>query len=96
MAGTQTLVAAASSGHNLYEECSVIPTESPPPTYDELLGALTVPQAEDTSGRSSFVLREAIRTGKLPAYKVGGRWRILHVDLDAYLKALVTPSRGTR
>ena len=66
------------------------------PTYEDLLNALTVPQAEDMSERSSFVLRDDIRTGRLPAYKVGGRWRILHADLDAYLKALVTPSRGTR
>ncbi|TFB53644.1 helix-turn-helix domain-containing protein [Cryobacterium tagatosivorans] len=74
----------------------MIPSDASTPTYDDLRCALTVPQAEDTSGRSSFVLRDDIRTGRLPAYKVGGRWRILPTDLDAYLEALVAPSRGTR
>lgn len=74
----------------------MISSDAPTPNYDALRNALTVLQAEDTSGRSSFVLRNDIRTGRLPAYKVGGRWRILHADLDAYLKALVTPSRGIR
>ena len=64
------------------------------PTYDQLLDGLTVPQAADISRRPSFVLRDDIRTGKLSAYKVGGRWRILRADLDTYLNALVTPSRG--
>ena len=66
------------------------------PTYDQLLDGLTVPQAADISRRPSFVLRDDIRTGKLSAYKVGGRWRILRADLDAYLNALVTPSRGIK
>ena len=66
------------------------------PTYDDLKFALTVPQAEDKSRRSTFVLRADIRNGKLRAYKVGGQWRILDADLDTYLKALVMPSRGTR
>ena len=69
-------------------------TNSPIPSYVDLHCALTVPQAERTSRRSSFVLRDDIRNGKLPAYKVGGRWRILPADLDAYLEALVIPSRG--
>lgn len=64
-------------------------------TYEALRDALTVPQAQDISGRSSFLLREDIRTGKLPAYKVGGRWRIVPADFRRYLEALVTPSRGT-
>ena len=71
------------------------PSDSPTPTYDELCNGLTVPQAERTSRRSGFVLRDDIHTGKLTAYKVGGRWRILPADLDTYLRALVTPSRGT-
>lgn len=74
----------------------MIPNDAPIPTYSQLLDGLTVPQAEDISRRPSFVLRDDIRTGKLPAYKVGGRWRILQADLDAYLNALVAPSRGTR
>lgn len=71
-------------------------TYSLTPSYDDLLGALTVPQTEVMSGRSGHLIRDDIRTGRLPAYKVGGRWRILHADLTAYLEALVIPSRGAR
>lgn len=71
-------------------------TGTPTPSYEDLLDALTVSQAKDISGRSSFVLREDIRTGRLQAYKVGGRWKIVRADLAEYLEGLVAPSRRIR
>lgn len=71
-------------------------TNSPIPTHATLLSAYTVVQAEEITGRSSFVLRADIRSGKLTAYKYGGLWRILPNDLEAYSASLVTPSRSVR
>lgn len=74
----------------------MISASTPIPTYEGLRDALTVSQAEDISGRSSFLLREDIRTGKLTAYKVGGRWKIVPADLSTYLETLVAPSPSAR
>jgi len=66
-------------------------TDSTTPTHETLLSAFTVAQAEDITGRSGFVLRADIRSGKLAAL-----WRILPEDLEAYRSKLVTPSRSAR
>lgn len=71
-------------------------TDSTTPTHETLLSAFTVAQAEDITGRSGFVLRADIRSGKLAAYKFAGLWRILPEDLEAYRSKLVTPSRSAR
>ena len=70
-------------------------TDSSAPSYHELLAGLTVAQAATISRRSGFLIRDDIRKGRLTAYKVGGRWRVLRSDLTQYLEALVSPARNT-
>ncbi|XVX21477.1 helix-turn-helix domain-containing protein [Actinomycetota bacterium] len=66
------------------------------PTIDDLRDALTVAEVSERTLRSQHLIRDDIYTGKLQAYRLGGRWRILPEDLERFLATLVTPSRGTR
>lgn len=66
------------------------------PTVDELRDALSVAEVAERTGRSTHATRDDIYSGRLPAYRVGGRWRVLPEDLDTFVDRLITPSRGAR
>jgi excisionase family DNA binding protein len=48
-------------------------------TLDEVAGALRT---------TVFVVRSAIKAGRLKAYKIGREYRVTQEGLDAYLKAV--------
>lgn len=66
------------------------------PTIDDLRDALSVAEVARLTGRSTHAVRDDIYSGRLPAYRVGGRWRVLPDDLDTFIATLITPSRGAR
>ena len=54
-------------------------------------GTVTVQEAAEYLERSSEAVRRAIRSGRLPAARIGRRWRIRRTDLDAMFEAVVDP-----
>jgi excisionase family DNA binding protein len=48
---------------------------------------LTVPQAAEKLQMSLDVVREYLRTGKLPGRKVGKAWRVVESDLENWISA---------
>lgn len=56
---------------------------------------LTPVQIAKEQGVTPVTVRSWIRSGKLPAYRVGGRIFVKRVDLDAFLKQPVYPPKPT-
>jgi len=63
---------------------------APAPTLSDIAHKLmlTLPEAAALSNLSRNHLRQAIKTGRLKAQKIGRGWRIKRADLDAYVSAL--------
>lgn len=66
------------------------------PSIDDLRDALSVAEVAERTGRSDHAVRDDVYNGRLPAYKVAGRWKVLPEDLDTFIDTLITPSRGAR
>jgi len=47
---------------------------------------LTVKEVAEYLNVHELTVRRHLESGKLKGYKVGNRWRIKRVDLEAYLK----------
>jgi excisionase family DNA binding protein len=71
------------------------PAPEPEPTDPEprMLG---IPDAAKTLGIGRTFIRKLIRTGALPAVKIGSRTLIRQVDIDAYVKSLAPIYRDTK
>ena len=56
------------------------------PAYHKLL--LTLAEAQELTGLSRAILREAIKQGSLKAKIIGKTWRIKYTDLERYIEKL--------
>ena len=56
------------------------------PAYQKLL--LTLSEAQELTGLSRTILRDAISQGKLKAHIIGRSWRIKYTDLERYVEKL--------
>lgn len=56
------------------------------PAYHKLL--LTIAEAQELTGLSRAILREAISQGTLKAQVIGKSWRIKYTDLERYVEKL--------
>ena len=62
---------------------------------DETSGTLTLNQVAERLGVHYMTVYRQIRTGRLPATKVGGEWHVAEADVDA-LQSAPRRRRGTR
>ena len=56
------------------------------PAYHKLL--LTLAEAQELTGLSRAILREAISSRKLKAQVIGKSWRVKYTDLERYVEKL--------
>lgn len=49
---------------------------------------LTIQEAQEYTGLSRGLLLEANKSGKLPAFKIGRKWRVKRADLDGFIEKL--------
>ena len=64
----------------------IIPVVVTPPSMEKMRQRiLTVQEAADLTRVSGMTIYRLIKTGELPATRVGRSWRIREEDLDAYL-----------
>ena len=61
-------------------------SSSSTPAYQKLL--LTLSEAQELTGLSRTILRDAIAQGKLKAKIIGRTWRIKYTDLERYVEKL--------
>jgi excisionase family DNA binding protein len=55
--------------------------------FDDLPARLNVAQVADLLGVSHQAVHKWVRTGVVPAYKIGGTWVILREDLKDVMEA---------
>ncbi|OGG51031.1 MAG: hypothetical protein A3F84_08135 [Candidatus Handelsmanbacteria bacterium RIFCSPLOWO2_12_FULL_64_10] len=57
---------------------------------------LDIPAIAEKIGLSPWTVRLKIKSGELPAYRVGGVWRADPSEIDEWLRARHQPGRATR
>lgn len=57
---------------------------------------LKIPDVEQKIGKSHWTIRNLIKRGELPAYRISGEWHFDEAELDSWLAARHQPGRSTR